>query len=105
MDHARERAANEPLRLASNWVAATLFFVLWNATFGWIAWLLIKYYGSQDVKDMQWYIVGAVVALSAVVEVTWAVLQIRSEKRKEAAAAAVVMGVNEPLLQAPVEEP
>jgi hypothetical protein len=101
MEHARERATNEPLRLASNWAAATLFFGIWNATFGWIAWLLVNRLGSQDVKDVQWYIVGGFIALSTVAEVTWAVLQIRGEKRKNATAAAEI-GSDEPLLQAAV---
>lgn len=51
------------------------------------------------MKDVQWYIIGGIVALSTVAEIIWAVLQIRSEKRKEAAA--VVMGVDEALLQEP----
>jgi uncharacterized membrane protein YkvA (DUF1232 family) len=102
MDHARERAANEPLRLANNWIAAVLFLLIWNVTFGWIAWILIEKFGSRDVREVQWYIIGGVVGLATVGEVLWAVLQIRSERRKKATA----ISVEEPLLQGTaVEEP
>lgn len=98
MEQARDRASREPLRLASNWIAALVFFLIWNATFAWISWLLVDQFGSDEVKDAQWFIVGGVLAVVTVGEIVWAVLQVQKERRKKEA-------VQEPLLHAAVEEP
>ena len=84
MERARNKATTQPMRLSHNWVAALIFFIVWNAFFASLAWILLHRFGNEKVKDMQCWIIGGTVAFATLCEGIWAALQIKSEQNRAA---------------------
>jgi hypothetical protein len=82
MADAHERAASEPLRISKNWVAAAIFFIIWDVLLLWCAFWAVRYFGSEAfVARWLWVILGGVAAALVAAEGAWSVLEIRAERR------------------------
>lgn len=98
MEDSRARAAAEPLLLHKSWVVASLVFCLWCGGLLLLEHWLIGQYGSPQLQQLEWAVLGGSGGLALLVFVVWAVLRVRHErKRREAAAAG---GVGAALLAA-----
>lgn len=102
MQVGRRRAAQDPLLLANNWVAAVVFFALWNFFFGWLAWVLEVRFGTPAMQPYVWLVVACTVAVATLAEVAWAVRTIQAERRQTGAQAPEAQ---EPLLDDSILEP
>ncbi|MEW5314058.1 MAG: hypothetical protein WDW38_005582 [Sanguina aurantia] len=89
MADARERADTEPLRLASNWLVATLIFLMWVGSAEALAYYLARAYGSENA-NVQLYLypgMGAAGLLSLLAFAGFVVMTVRADRARSATAA------------------
>lgn len=82
MAQARFRAEHEPMRLSRNWMVAVLIFLVWMAGIEYSAWFILNNWGSPEVCQYQWHILGGIASMGAISFVCWLVSAVRREGRK-----------------------
>ena len=79
--HALQRAEDEPLLLAQNWVAAVAIFVMWDALLLFAVYMAVVHFGTPFWRQ-RWYVwVSVAAAVLIAAEAGWSAYQLRAERR------------------------
>lgn len=79
--HALQRADEEPLLLAQNWVAAAAIFIIWDVLLLFVVYMIVMHLGAPYWRQ-RWYVwVGVAGVVLVTAEAAWSAYQLRAEKR------------------------
>ncbi|KAK9918223.1 hypothetical protein WJX75_002390 [Coccomyxa subellipsoidea] len=79
--HALQRADEEPLLLAQNWVAAAAIFIIWDVLLLFVVYMIVMHLRAPYWRQ-RWYVwVGVAGVVLVTAEAAWSAYQLRAEKR------------------------